>query len=240
MPKVCLAILLHLIISPSTALALPVWDLSADWSDATNPNGVWSYNEGSNPLPHVDNWNGDLFATQQPAWARSEGGTTDIPAWFRANGTQITMKLIADFQAGDIVMHSTDPQNGAGADVANVTWTSPINGLVDISGSAWNARDIDRGNQWTLLLNGVPLTSGIVTSDDPFDRANPFLFSNGSGGVAALEAVGVSVGDVVTLEIERTGSLGDFVGVSLTIVPEPSTVPLLIIGLLGFAAKRIF
>jgi hypothetical protein len=199
----------QILVSPSLAFALPVWDLAGDWSDSANPNSVWSYNEGSNSLPHVDAWNGSSYSTPQPAWARSEAGNTDLPAWFLANGTQT---FVADFQAGDIVMHSTDGVNGVGAGVANVTWTSPIAGLVDISGFAWNARDIGRSNQWTLLLNGAVLTTGSVASGDAFDRSNPFFFSNGSGGASALDDVLVAVGDVVTLEIANTSQFGDFVG----------------------------
>src|ERR1700732_5005953 len=50
------------------------YDLNADWSNSSNPNGVWSYNEGTNPLPFQANWgNAGTFTGAQPAWARSAG-----------------------------------------------------------------------------------------------------------------------------------------------------------------------
>jgi hypothetical protein len=79
------------------------------------------------------------------------------------------------------------------------------------------ARDIDRSNTWTLLRNGVTLTSGDIFSGDPFNRANPFAFANGSGGPAALEGIQISKGDVIELRIEKTSWDGDFVGVNFAI-----------------------
>lgn len=218
--------LLQSFASPCSVLALPIWDLAADWSDSTNPNGVWSYNEGSNSLAHVSDWQPGAFSTPQPAWAPSGGSNPFLPAWFMVNGTPT---FASDIQAGDIVVHSTDDFNGVGSGSANVTWTSPISGGVDISGFAWAGREIGRSNSWALLLNGTPLTSGSVGSGDAYDRSNPFLFSSGSGGSAALDNVSVMLGDVLTLLVTKSSSAGDFVGVALTVmqVPEPSTAVLL-------------
>jgi len=35
-----------------------IYDLNADWSDAINPNGVWTYRQGTTALPHVNAWQG--------------------------------------------------------------------------------------------------------------------------------------------------------------------------------------
>jgi len=93
--------------------------------------------------------------------------------------------------------------------VGNVIWTSPINGIVDVTGNAWMTRDIGRSNQWILKLNGITLSSGNISSGDPYSRANPFEFINGSGGPSALAGIPVSVGDVFRLDIVKTSGPGD-------------------------------
>ena len=124
-----------------------------------------------------------------------------------------------DFLIGDVVVHSTDAINGPSSGVSNVIWTSPINGVIDISGAVWMARDIGRSNTWELLLNGVSLTSGAISSGDPFDRDNPFDFAVGSGGPSVLDDIAVSVGDEIELRIVKTSGAGDVVGVKLAITP---------------------
>jgi len=201
----------------SIASATTIYDLVADWSDAGNPNGVWTYREGIDALPSVADWfffnNG---AAVQPAWSPSTNGGNFLPAWFKSTTNNPEGM---DFLTGDVVVHSTDFLNGASSGVANVIWTSPINGEIDISGAVWIARNIGRSNTWTLLRNGVSLTSGNIFSGDVFDRANPFDFANGSGGPTALNGIAVSIGDVIELRIEQgpVFGFGDFVGVNLTI-----------------------
>jgi hypothetical protein len=190
------------------------FDLSTDWSDAANPNGVWTCREGINSLPHVPYWPYLASPDEQPAWAPSAEPGYNLPAWFQSNSDNPEG---LDFLLGDVVVHSTDDSNGISSGVANVIWTSPINGVIDISGAVWMARDIDRSNRWTLLLNEVTLTSGDIFSGDRFNRSKPFVFAKGSGGPKALKRIAVSIGDVIELRIERTSEWGDFVGVNLTI-----------------------
>jgi hypothetical protein len=190
------------------------YNLAADWSDIDNPNGVWTYREGTNPLPLIPNWTPLPSPVIQPAWAPSADSGNFLPAWFKSRsnnpeGLEVLM--------GDVVVHSTDDFNGRFSGIANVIWTSPLNRVLDISGAVWMTRDIGRGNEWNLLLNGVSLTSGNIFSGDPFNRANPFHFANGLNGPAALNAIAVSIGDVIELRIVRTTTFGDDVGVNLTI-----------------------
>ena len=56
-----------------------VFDLSTDWSDSINPNGEWTYREGSNALPLVADW-----ITEQSAWAPSADAGNFLPGWFRS------------------------------------------------------------------------------------------------------------------------------------------------------------
>lgn len=198
------------------APAATTYDLKTDWSDQANPNGPWSYRQGSDVLPHVADWQGLAgdFTGVQPAWARSETGNTNLPSWFKIVSPA---GIPNDWQFGDIVTHSTDGFNGVGAGPSNVIWTSPLNGTIDITGGVWMGRDIGRGNHWELSLNGTLLSAGDIFSGDSFNRASPFLYTSGSGGPAVLSHVPVVVGDVLQLQITKTSSPGDYAGVDLTI-----------------------
>jgi hypothetical protein len=204
----------------SIASAATSYDLVKDWSDVANPNGVWTYREGTNALALIPNWTPLPSPVIQPAWAPSADSGNFLPAWFkrRSNNPERLEVL-----TGDVVVHSTDDFNGRFSGIANVIWTSPINGVIDISDAVWMTRDIGRGNEWNLWLNGVSLTSGNIFSGDPFNRANPFHFANGLGGPAALNDIAVSTGDVIELRIVRTTTFGDDVGVNLPSPPSRRT-----------------
>jgi hypothetical protein len=219
-----------------TASAASIADLAADWSDTSNPNpvafGTWSYRQGSSLLPEVANWNGANtvgFTTTQPAWAPSNNAGDFLPGEFKARSVPSGV----DWQVGDVVVHTTDTSNGDSNGPANFLWTSPITGTITISGDVWDARPLTgRDNSWSLLVNGTVVSSG--ASIDGTDRANPFLFSKGTGGTAALTEQ-VVAGSTIDLQITATTAAGNFVGVSFTItgsaVPEPSS------GVLGILAS---
>ena len=137
-----------------------------------------------------------------------------LPFWHQAVGAE---NFGHDWEVGDIVVHSTDDLNGQGNGPANVAWTSPISGPIDIAGGVWMGRDIGRSNLWSLWLNNTLLTSGAIFSGDPFDRAHPYDLATGSGGAAVLQDLVVSLGDVVVLQLDTTSLFGDFVRVSLTV-----------------------
>ncbi|TWU40845.1 hypothetical protein [Novipirellula artificiosorum] len=232
--SIVIAVILTGIFSiPSKSFGGIIADLSSDWSDTSNPNlaahGVWAYREGTNALPLVNNWTPLGAVSTQPAWAPSSGEADFIPAIFRSTTD------IFDWQTGDIVVHSSDPGSGPSSSTANIAWTSTFNTIVNLDGNAWMGRDIGRGNDWTLLLNGNILSYGHLESGDAFSRANPFSFQDGSGGSIALSNLSVSAGDVVELQIARTSADGDFVGVNLSVtaVPEPSAFAILTISAVG-------
>ena len=214
---IALATALAILPAESSFASATTNDLETDWSDTSNPNGVWTYREGTDALPSVPNWTPlPVAPSVQPAWAPSVSSGNFLPAWFKSTTDN---PIGMDFLVGDVVVHSTDALNGQFSGVSNVIWTSPINGVIDISGAVWMARDIGRSNIWELLLNGVSLTSGVIFSGDPFDRDNPFDFAAGSGGPLVLDDIAVSNGDVIELRIVKTSGSGDIVGVKLTITP---------------------
>src|SRR5438477_5119150 len=57
-----------------------VFDLTSQWSDVSNPNGVWSYDSGGVALTSVVRAS-DPWTTSQISWG-------DLPGWFRSNGTE--------------------------------------------------------------------------------------------------------------------------------------------------------
>ncbi|MBP7949792.1 MAG: hypothetical protein KA004_09065 [Verrucomicrobiales bacterium] len=211
-----MTLLLSVLALNAWSAEMEIWDLKKDWSDAANPNGVWSLNEGGNPLPlsqqlvAIDGWGGP-----QPAWAETATGNHFLPLWYRSTGNE---PFPADVLAGDVVMHSIDPTNGVGNGEGNVTWTSPVTGTVSIAGGAWMIREIGRGNDWKLYKNATLLSSGHIQSGDAYNRANPSAFRSGSGGVAAVQNIAVVPGDVLKLEIVRTSTDGDFVAVDFRIL----------------------
>ena len=216
-----------------------VFDLNSDWSDTTNPNGVWSYNAGVNPLPHQDKLGLPyLVSNQQPGWGPSDGSTLPpppfLPIWFKAVQSNPTDQdgNPLDWHAGDIVTHSQDDYNGLGEGKSNVTFTypGPDSAVANISGSVWMARDVGRAVGWALYLDSTLLTEGSVYSGDPYDRNSPFSLAAGSGGTSAVTNLLLQADDVIKLEftseVDAAAEIvGEFVGAnfSVTTVPEPSS-----------------
>jgi len=197
------------------------FSLADDWSNAVNPNGTWSYNEGSNPLNlNIADWPLSEFGPSQTAWANGNTTTDIVPGWMKSVATP---GGDFDWLTGDVITHSTDDFSGVGHGLANVTWTAPISGTFDINGGVWLGRDsLGRSNDWSLFLNGALLDSGNLFSGDAFSRAAPDTFS--------FLGFGITAGDVFKLQIAKTSEFGEFVGVNFTVTPEPLAITLFLIG----------
>jgi hypothetical protein len=225
-----------LLLGATTSAHASLYDLTTDWSDSLNPNGVWSYNQGSTPLPHQTSWVG--FGTAQPAWARSTGNadTTYLPAWFKVTAAN---SGVIDLLTGDVGLHTTDTANGVGSGPGNVTWTSPVTGTVNLSGSVWQTRNIGRSNHWSLFINNSVITAGDISGSNS-SRNSPFSLAGGTSGSSVLQNISVSTGDVIRLQFDQNSgnNLGDFVGVRFTVettitsttAPEPGTLAFLALG----------
>ena len=195
-----------------------VFDLALDWSDALNPNGVWSYNSrsGTPIITHWDDWdptNGCCFSTPQPAWGAAQWPQNGhVPVWLKVVGETTEPR---DFPKGKVIMHGAEGSGPAAR--ANVTWTSPLNGVITIGGGVWlvdvtNTRSMD----WVIYKNETPLTSGSLTPNNPRSSIAPFKFQDGSSGREVLSQA-VNVGDIITLEFNKTSTFASFVGVDFTI-----------------------
>jgi hypothetical protein len=215
---------------PAAARAQVLGNLSANWSDTVNPNvgayGTWSYLTGTTPLPHVPDWTPLGASTPQPAWAPGTTPGNEFPAEFKATSAQ-ALGGPPGWQVGDIIVRTTD-QNSIST-VAELNWTSPIAGTATVSGSVFEGSvDIGRDTKWLLAVNGLTVTSGVLTAGDGHDRSNPMLFRDGAGGPSSLVIPNVTTGTTFDLLLTKTTTspTGDYVGVeyqvSVAPVPEPS------------------
>ena len=189
--------------------ATQFYDLNDDWGDTQNPNGVWTYRAGEY-IMHSQ-LNSPHTPSGQPVWMGQDGY---LPIWFKYQGPNYF-----DIRTGEVYVHSA---NHDGEGIANILWTSPSDGIIDISGAAWFAAD-DAGQEgrssvWSLWLNGLLLTHGEVSWGDPYDWNSPFLFSLGSGGADVLQGIPVLTGDQVILQVKKEfGPYGTFVGINFSV-----------------------
>ncbi len=205
-----------------------IYDLSADWSDTKNPNGVWAY-WVTGGVPSTSYTRGADYFSYPPGppriWAYNNWA---YMGWSQSNGSEL-FETPGELLPGDIYGHT--PDNGAQS--IEIRWTSPLDGLVDITGGAWAIREIGRSNYWQLTINDIIQASGVVGSGDAYSRSNPNSFN--------LNDITIHVGDVVGfLARKNAGPFGDYIAVDLRIVPVP--VPgAVLLGVLGlsFAGWRL-
>jgi hypothetical protein len=230
-------VLICLAFGALTSQAATVYDLATDFSTTSNPNGVWSFVQGSTPLPSQSQpTDGNAL---NPAAANGyfgvAGNFSTAPFVFEASqdGGSTSPYTDNDFLAGDILAHSTNP--GAGANLF-IEWTAPSDGTISYSGEVWYAHSpVTRSNDYALTLDGgSDLASGTVTNGDGLNAPSTF---DSSGSLT------VDAGDVLALELSPTAgqTFGSLAGVDLTVdftasTPEPGTILLLAGGLFGIAA----
>jgi len=133
-PKL-VVIALAWVVSIAWTASAQTFSLSGDWSNTTNPDGPWSYDQGTVPLPLVPDWtaNGSaLVGCNQPAWAPSNNGRNFLPALMQANACSANFfgtdpnNGLANVMLGDVVVHTVDSYNGnLSKGVANFSFTLP-------------------------------------------------------------------------------------------------------------------
>ena len=216
---------LMLFVAFSGTVNAAVYDLSSDWSNSNNPNGPWSYNQGSTPLPSVPNFNfgntGWASSCNQPAWAPSNATGGYLPAFLKVDAcvttTENTEYPLANVVAGDVWVHTVDGSNGnPSLGPANVLFTLPASGgagAYTISGSLWNSlssstTSSSRPQDWSLFLNGVQVATGVLSGNVFRSQAQKF---------SVVE--NLNVGDQVKLQIVKdpAAPAGFIVSINLTI-----------------------
>lgn len=238
----CLA-LLSLLALPTALWAQTVWSLAGDWSNSSNPNGVWKLTNNGTAFTNQYNYHDASLGTPVQAWAKAAGAvwndpTDQLPAWYRA---VVAHDGGCDYQVGDIYVH---PPYSAGG-YTSAIWQSPISGSVSVSGSIWGLLSfLGRTNDWGIYVNGSLVSSGTV-SDSSSSRAAPVFLYSGTGGAGALSAIAVGLNDTIELRIwqDLSSPYPSPNGLSLTVtsaVPEPATSALLLgLGTLGVGLWRL-
>jgi hypothetical protein len=219
-----------------TAPAATIYDLASDFSTTANPDGVWSYLQGSTALPlqskPTDGNALNAAAANGYFGVASNFSTAPFIMKTSQDGASTSGYSDDDFLAGDIIAHSTSPGGGS---PLFIDWTAPSDGTITYTGEVWYAHSpVTRSNDYSLTLDGgSDLASGTVTDGDGLN--NPSTFD--SSGTLTVDA-----GDVLQLELTPSAgqTLGSLAGVNETVdftasSPEPGTILLLAGGLLGMA-----
>lgn len=198
----------------SMGARFPAWhtySLNADWSNTNNPNGVWSYNQNATPINTFQTfwwgqagwgylWLGDgcVIKGSYPAGMNDPWGNPLEPAH--------------DWRPGDVVIHGLSIPYGGDTTFVNITWTSPADGTIDISGRAWDAEIFaDRDMSWTLIVGGETVAQrssvrGIYRKD------KSATFSANRVAKHPLTSIQVTQGEVVEFRVAATTYYGHFLG----------------------------
>ncbi|MDQ2800878.1 MAG: hypothetical protein M3Y13_14700 [Armatimonadota bacterium] len=232
------------------------YNLAADWSDTSNPNGVWQYGtfDGTpssfTPFPdHVSayiNVGPPAFSGNQPAWTDTlnTGNNGSPEGLAKSVGNALSG---FDFPVGRVGGHTP-----ASSKSLAIQWTAPAAGTVDLSGGTWMWQDIGRVETISLFDNGTALFQNVAIPSQAsgVNSSKTFTFAQaivaGGGSLSSLSAVPVAAGDKFVLSFARqTGSTEYFVGADYTVklapaVPEASSLVSLGLGLLplGLMAYR--
>lgn len=184
------------------ALGLPslTYDLTSEFSTSSNPNGVWSYDENNVPITQK----------QAPSYGTGWGYYSSEDSsilQFNANASGF------DTQVGDVVMHAPSVPYGGPTAYLNINWTSPANGVISITGRAWDdAIAAGRDANWSLSVGGMIIASR--SSVYGLYRTNAAAqFSNNVVPGDSLTGIAVKQGEVVEIAVAADTYYGHFVGV---------------------------
>lgn len=217
----------------SAAAQAVTYDLAADFSNAANPNGAWSFTQGASPLAHFmpSTPNALNASVADGYWGTGSDLNSNTPEVARttADGTAST-QTTEDWRVGDVIVHSTNPGSGA---PLFLNWTAPADGVIDYSVLAWYAHSIvTRNNDVFVTLNGGPLANGTVGPG--IGRSNPLSFAGTGLDVDAGDVLAVSFVAAAGQEFGSLAGIDHSIGFTAA-VPEPSTWALWAAGLGAFA-----
>ena len=126
-------------------------------------------------------------------------GGNNAPVWLQLNNARNENEF-AGFEAGDLLLRPATEGDGYGA--ANVTWTSPEETMISVSGGLWTMDGGTSDVQWQLALNREELSTGTLLAGE-FSREKPFDLRAGNGGVESVRNILVNEGDELRLDRNR-------------------------------------
>jgi hypothetical protein len=206
-------------------------DTHKSWANNSNPNGVWSYDQGLSPLPYQSNLgSGNCFSSASGISGGYAPGVTMgnsppcLPAFFKATGNAANPN---DWQMGDVIVHAQDPSNGAGEGQATLVWTSPVSATFTFTGAVWYAHSVvQRSDDFVLSMGSTVLASGIVAFNSVIgnNRSNPATFSSAA-------PIAIRAGQQITLVVQHSSnSVGALAGLRLSITLNTLYFPQLAVG----------
>ena len=197
-----------------------VYDVAADWSDISNPNGVWAYgilNSSTYLFTPFDihtntyiNVGPPLFTGNQPAWTDVQNtGDNGTPEGL-AKSLGIAQPGL-DFPLGRVGGHTPKSSN-----YLAIEWTAPQAGTLSITGGLWiwassyaaGGVTYGRMEEASLYHNGSALFSDVNIPYPPtYTSANTFSLANaitaGGGNTSSLQNISVHEGDTIILAARR-------------------------------------
>ena len=217
-----------------------IYNLTSDWSDASNPNGVWSYGSG-------------LIHFVQPTVANALNGAAANGYWGTAadfNSPNFMLRTTSsgsitgggysdnDFLAGDVIVHG--PNDGS---FVSINWTAPGAGSISFSSALWYAHSpVTRSQDISAFLGATSL--GGVSIFNGVTRGAPITSLTGS-------SLAVASGDILSFRFPKSAGqqFGSLTGIDATVdfspssigaVPEPASWAMMIIGFgaVGSAMRR--
>jgi hypothetical protein len=119
-----------------------------------------------------------------------------------------------DWQPGDVMMHALSVPYGGDTTFLNVRWTSPGDGMIDISGTAWDGQIFsDRDVAWALIVGGKTIAARHSVIGVHRDDAGAQFECNLLAG-NSLKHLRVAAGEVVEFRVAADTYYGHFVGIN--------------------------
>jgi hypothetical protein len=209
--KKTLLVLCAVVIMSSGAYAGQIWDAVASWAPVNAPqseSSTWTYRAGDWPAS-PGNYGGSGLTPGVLLPYANPAGDIGLPGYKDGNpGEQSWVELNS---AGGATMFNMK--------IMQVTWLSPITGLVDVSGQLQcEYATYGRDRNWVLLHNGVTVQTWV----NP-DNVTPYSV-----------AMSVAAGDTISMRAVKipssTNAYYDHLSMTVTEVPEPATLALLACG----------